>query len=513
MKKIVSAVAIAAVVASMATAEVKTSINARLGSNLVQKTSKGEKSGASDSTKLMDLDGVTTTDAFTFKASNDFAGITLNYNPSLNGNTANTAKNFWANGNGVEYTAFVNPADWLQLKFGAHKDGIFYAEQVKKDTDDTAWSAAGKYAFLNKPGIVTKNSTGYFLDSLTDIANGGQLFGLLDFKASDIGGGNLLVRLTAVNTYDGVNTTSTSTTTYSVYGFGDGTTDAKKDTYYTLDKGTYTAVTAGEKLNKETTYYTASKTTTKTAVGEYNWFQKKDSSSDDAYMNAAPGLMVAWKNEAVNVNLDFQMPTSKDIAAGLYVSPLGLADNALQLMVGGTISKNLSNEDDQLGLYGSFTGTDSDGNKTYAAGALFYGVDLRLRYVAGDFHIANAFNLTGATEEGLVKPAGSLSGQTGDMNIWDAIFATYKLNDNVTITGNVQVNATTGVYNKNKDANDKTWLDLYVTPGVMYTVGKGATITAGLHMSFADLTGVDSDAAALSTKTTIAVPVITRIKL
>ena len=489
MKKIVSAVALAAVAASLATAEVKTSINARLGTTLFQKTTAGEKSGATDSTTIGDLDGVTSADAFTFKASGDVAGITLNYNPNIK-SSANVGKDFWVNGNGVEFTGYLNPTDWLQLKFGAHKDGITYAEQVKKDTDDTNWAAAGKFAFLNKLGIVTKNSTGYFIDSLTDIANGGQLFGLMDFKFSDVGGGNLLVRVTGVDTYD--TATSTIYVTTNANAKEDGSGDDK----------TYT---------------------TKVSVpnGQYNWFQKKDASADDPVMYVAPGAMIAWKNDAVNVNVDFQMPTSKDIALAAFVSPLGLADGALQLVVGGTFAKNLSDETDKLGLYGSVTGkkqgaTATKQETTYAAGAAFYGIDLRVRYVAGDFHIANAFNFTGATEEGLVKPAASLSGKAGDFNIWDGIFLTYKLNDAITITGDVQLNATVGdnsTKNADKEYVDMTWLDLYVTPGIMYTIGKGATITTGLHISVADLTGNDSDAATLGTKTTFAIPVITRIKL
>ena len=490
MKKIVSAVALAAVAAGLATAEIKTSINARLGTTLFQKTTAGEKSGATDTTTVGDLDGVTSADAFTFKATGDVAGITLNYNPNIK-SSANVGKDFWVNGNGVEFTGYLNPADWLQLKFGAHKDGITYAEQAKKDTDDTNWSAAGKYAFLNKLGIVTKNSTGYFIDSLTDIANGGQLFGLMDFKFSDVGGGNLLVRVTGVDTYN------TAT-----------------DTIYT----TTTANTKEDGTGDDKTY------TTKVSVtkGQYNWIQKKDAKDDDPVMYVAPGAMIAWKNDVINVNVDFQMPTSKDIAAGVFVSPLGLADGALQLTVGGTFSKNLSSKDDKLGIYGSNSGkkqgsTAKKTENTYAADEAFYGIDLRVRYVAGDFHIANAFNFTGATEEGLVKPASSLSGKAGDFNIWDGVFATYKLNDKITITGDVQVNATVGDNStKNGDGEyaDMTWLDLYVTPGIMYTVGKGATITTGLHIGVADLTGNDnSTAQALTTKTTIAVPIITRIKL
>ena len=91
------------------------------------------------------------------------------------------------------------------------------------------------------------------------------------------------------------------------------------------------------------------------------------------------------------------------------------------------------------------------------------------------------------------------------MNIWDAIFLTYKLNDNWTVTGDVQVNATTGV-----GADDDTYLDLYVTPGVMYTAGKGATITGGLHFEFKDIG--DAGKGTLNTKL-ISLPVIFRVKM
>ena len=202
MKKIVSAVALAAVAAGLATAEVKTSLNVRLGGEVFNKSIAADKTGT-DSLTVGNLDSVTGTDALTFKASNDYAGVTLNYNPTLAYNKdsiqyKNSAKNVIGGGNGVELTGWMKPAEWLKLQVGAHKDGLFYAEQAKKDTDDTNWSAAGKYAFLNKLGIQTSASTGYYLDSLTDVANGGQVYGLADFTAG-VGGGNLLVRLTAVD--------------------------------------------------------------------------------------------------------------------------------------------------------------------------------------------------------------------------------------------------------------------------------------------------------------------------
>ena len=55
-----------------------------------------------------------------------------------------------------------------------------------------------------------------------------------------------------------------------------------------------------------------------------------------------------------------------------------------------------------------------------------------------------------------------------------------------------------------------TVLDLYVTPGIMYTVGKGATITTDAHVNFLDLTDrMDNK----SDSTIISVPFVFRVKM
>ena len=415
MKKIVSA-ALAAVAAGFATAEIKTSLNVRAGGNVFNKADTSK-----DAITIMDLDGVTGTDALTFSASNDYAGVKLNYNPKLGsgGDTKNSGKDLWTSGNGVEITGWMKPAEWLKLQVGATKDGIFYVEQAKKDTDDTNWSAAGKYAFLYKPGVLTKNSSGFYLDSLVDIQNNGDQYAMANL-AFGVGDGKL-----------GVDLVATSLTNKSLK-FLD---DADKD------------------------------------------------------IQVAPGARVYFKNDAFNVNLDFQMPTEKDIAFGIYASPLGLLDNALQLMAGFTFSTNT--DDDAASTFTSVGTKDTS----------FFAVDLRVRYVAGDFHIANAFNFTGASEDDVVK-GGNGSKKTGDMQIWDGLFLTYKLNDQWTITGDVQIDVVTGV-----GTDDDAYLDLYVTPGVAYTVGKGASITTGLNFIVTDL----SDNAAK--KTAVALPVIFRVKM
>ncbi|MDE6773918.1 MAG: DUF2490 domain-containing protein, partial [Treponemataceae bacterium] len=227
-----------------------------------------------------------------------------------------------------------------------------------------------------------------------------------------------------------------------------------------------------------------------------DFLQEKDKETNAAVMKTAPGLLAMYQiADIVKVNVDFQMPTTKDIAFGIYGSPLGLLDGNLQLMAGFTFSTNTSDTTDNLG----YTGITRDTS--------YYAADLRVRYVAGNFHIANAFNFTGASEDkAVVQKNGSK--KTGNAEIWDAVFLTYKLNDNWTITGNVQLDAVTGVQGSPDD--DASVLDLYVTPGIMYTVGKGATITAGVHLNFLDLAdGMDNK----SGTTTIAVPFVFRVKM
>ena len=430
MKKIVSAALVASMVAGATFADVSIGINFRRGTNVFN-----NPNTSSNKVTYADLGDITGTDAFTFKANNEYAGITLNYNPisaradekSGKAQEDVTAKTFWSLGNGVEYSAYMNPADWLQLKAGLSKDGIFYAEQCKKDTDDTNWSAAGKYAFLYKLGPTTKNSTAYFIDDLTSYQNGGTPYFFADFKLDDVAGGNMLIRASVADT------------------------------------------------------------------GK-NWLLTGNYNNKSA---PTPGLMLAWKGEPVNVNLDIQSISNNDVAAGLFVSPLGLADGALQLTAGFSMSKVLDGEKEAVGKK---VGTD---------GVTFYAADLRIRYVADALHISNCLNFTGATEDQMVTQAASATtARTGNSNIWDSLFVTYKVNDRITLTGNVQPQIAMGV---KVGEEEETIIDLAVTPGIMYTVGKGAAITAGLHTTFADLTGK----AAKDADTTIgvALPVIFRVKM
>ena len=430
MKRIVGIVALAATTASLAMADVSTSISFRRGTNVFSNANTSK-----DSVTFGKFGDITGTDAFTFKASNDYAGITLNYNPtSAPSGDKNPAKKFWEGGNGVEYTAYVNPTDWLQFKLGVHKDGIPYAEQAKKDGDDTNWAAAGRYAFLYKLGLTAKASTGIFMDDMTSINGAGAPFFFADFKFNDVGPGDLLVRASLAGTYDSSN------------------------------------------------------------AALYNWL--KSGGFNDKTMNVAPGLVVGYKiKDLMNVNLDVQMASNNDLAFGIYASPLGLLDGNLTGTLGFTMSTVLDGEKDAVGARVN--------NKD---GVTFFGIDLRLRYVAGDFHITNAFNFTGASEDGQVTQnavttnLGNIKGRTGDSNIWDSIFLTYKFNDSWTITGNIQLQASLG---------DDTILDLGVTPGIMYTVGKGAAITAGVHMGFLDLSDKTPDGRVIG----VALPVIFRVKL
>ncbi|MDE6706177.1 MAG: DUF2490 domain-containing protein [Treponemataceae bacterium] len=438
MKKIISVAAVAAVAVSAMFADVKTSAQVRMGGNVVKNTRYDDSD--KNRTKVLDLGSDDFgADSLKFTLSNDYAGITLNWGPSLQTKESGTNQStiFFldtGNGKGIEINAWLKPTDWLKFQVGASKDGIFTAEQVKKDTDDTSWSGAGKYAFLHKPGVMTQASSGYFLDSLVDVGNGGQAYLYADFSFADVGPGTLTFRPTLVST------------------------------------------------------------------GE-DFLKKKDRKDYNAAMGTAPGLLAMYQvKDVVKVNVDFQMPTTKDIAFGIYGSPLGLLDGNLQLMAGFTFSTNtISAEDASHYKYTTL--------KNFKVDTSYFAGDLRVRYVAGNFHIANAFNFTGASEDkAVVQKNGSK--KTGNSEIWDAVFLTYKLNDNWTITGNVQLDAILGVQGSPDD--DASVLDLYVTPGIMYTVGKGATITAGVHLNFLDVAdGMDDK----SGSTIISVPFVFRVKM
>ena len=438
MKKIISVAAVAAVAVSAMFADVKTSAKVRMGGNVVKNTRYDDSD--KNRTKVLDLGSDDFgADSLKFTLSNDYAGISLNWGHSLQTKEsgANQSTIFFldtGNGKGIEINAWLKPTDWLKFQVGASKDGIFTAEQVKKDTDDTSWSGAGKYSFLHKPGVMTQASSGYFLDSLVDVGNGGQAYLYADFSFADVGPGTLTFRPTLVST------------------------------------------------------------------GE-DFLKKKDRKDYNAAMGTAPGLLAMYQvKDVVKVNVDFQMPTTKDIAFGIYGSPLGLLDGNLQLMAGFTFSTNtISAEDASHYKYTTL--------KNFKVDTSYFAGDLRVRYVAGNFHIANAFNFTGASEDkAVVQKNGSK--KTGNSEIWDAVFLTYKLNDNWTITGNVQLDAILGV--QGSPDNDASVLDLYVTPGVMYTVGKDATITAGLHLNFLDIAdGMDDK----SGSTIISVPFVFRVKM
>ena len=217
-----------------------------------------------------------------------------------------------------------------------------------------------------------------------------------------------------------------------------------------------------------------------------------------------PGLMVAWKGEALNINLDVQSVSNNDVAFGLFASPLGLADGALQLTAGFSMSTAFDGEKASVAKSSQY-GDKKDGTVT------FYAVDLGVRYVAGDFHIANRLNFTGATEDYMVtQGASTATARTGTQNIWDSVFLTYKLNDKITITGNIQPQiAIKSAVQKDGKTDDETIIDLAVTPGIMYTIGKGATITAGFYTTFNDLTSATADEMTIG----VALPVIFRVKM
>lgn len=464
MKKIIMAAGVAAVMFG-AFADPKINLNIRSGGYLVNVSDFEEAHGA---TTIGDLDGMTGTDSFKLVIETDYAGVKIDYQPKIgeDSDSGNSAKSFWDLGNGNSIQGWVKPASWLKLQIGAEKDGLFTAEQVKKDTDDTNWSAAGKYAFLYKPGILTKNSTGYFLDSLVDWQNNGAQYALADLAFNDLGPGNLKVRLVATS----LEGAEKETTTYYVAAekSGSPTTKMTSTSYSDLDFDVHGART----------------------------------------ISAMPGVMVGYEmKDLFKANIDFQMVTQKDIAFGIYASPLMVKN--LTAMVGYTFSTNTADADSGLGA-----GLED---------TTYHGIDLRLRYIFFEkLFVTNAFNYTMSSEDGTVLQANG-SKALGDAQLWDSLFIVYKLNDKIWITGNFQVdmvfdanavNSSKSIYDGGK-ATTETTMDMYATLGAVYHIGKGAAITAGLTYIAFDVTevGEGSDGSLTIANKAFTIPVLMRIKL
>lgn len=204
MKKIVTIAIVAMMCAAIFAVDVSTSM--RLGWNALSIQDVGEKAGAKK-VEIFDFDSCTTelkdvsADAFSFSAGGQAGGFKINLNPSMltvkatvkdiAGDKDTNASGSYLFDSAKEFSFYVGFGNF-KLAFGHWVDGIYYAEQCKKDHDDTNWSGQGTLASLYKMGLI-EGSYGKAFDNLVDINAGGKqkVSAYAEYKLAKVLPGNL----------------------------------------------------------------------------------------------------------------------------------------------------------------------------------------------------------------------------------------------------------------------------------------------------------------------------------
>ena len=139
MKKIVSAVALAAAVAGMASAEVKTSVNFRTRQVLYHEQA-GQRAYFLDQFGL-----ASTSDALTFKSSAEYGGIELEIDPTYNGSTTSLDL--------AKYNGWINFGDFMI------KAGKWDSRAVGRVNADIGSHESGWWGEIKKPGLAAAFAT------------------------------------------------------------------------------------------------------------------------------------------------------------------------------------------------------------------------------------------------------------------------------------------------------------------------------------------------------------------
>lgn len=485
MKKIVSAVALAAVAASLATAEVKITMNGRLrptvyGQQTVEGTAKGDKDTKTVTKNWMSLDGYAAfedTLKFAFNNEDKTAGLTFSVNVKNGNDSVNSGLYKYTDGDeknqvttdkdaksskGTKVTALtesnnklgnfltLNQFDvWstvfgtdLKLGAGSWKDGnADGAYRVKKDVD--AGNAEGVDFERFKLGSAFKAAPSLFMDDICNFAGGSNALSAYAEYPIAIND-DMTLKLTAVaikanpNYWSGTEVDGTDTT-----------------------KTTHASGFAGR-----------------------------------VQFNVA---------ELFNSELIVKKPVAGITTFAFYAMPTLLPE--LTATIGGSYTM------------------DSTSAETWNGAWDF---DLRARYqVTPELSITTFNKIAGLKESddektnkaGAVVNAGiaGLDGKAGQlvagkditMVMWNNISARYKVNDLVTATVNVGLMNVLGTAGK---SDSDYGINYRVTPGAQLYLSKPATLWVGFSYSGAKYNAGTKDAKDF-TVSSISIPAILRVKL
>lgn len=485
-KKVFSAVALAAITASFASAEVKITMNGRLRPNFFAndntRTEKQAGDSEANSRDVMSLDGLASFEdtlklAFTNEAKS--AGLTFSVNVK-NGNDSSSSSSS------------------LSEKLYKHENGTINTNK-NKETGETKAPTEIKSSVSN-----TNSKLGNFLtlnqfDIWANVFDTGLKIGAGSWKD----------------------------------GFADGAYRVKKDVDYTNAEGlNFERFKLGSMFAKAPSVFVddianfAGGSNALAAYAEYPVkiddqmslnltavAVKADYDDDEGdkttnYKSGWVGRVQFGMKDTVNVEFITKQPVHNQHIFALYAMPL-MVEN-LALNVGGSY--------------------------TYASGSAkgwngAWNVDLRARYqVLPELSITTFNNISGLKAgddkvgtkgenaagamlgSGIVGVSGSQKlGTDVTVAMWNNISAVYKVNDILDASLNIGlINALSTEHADNKDGNDYG-INIRVTPGVQVTFVKGATLWAGVSYSHGSVENKDTKVKTIYNSWSI--PAIFRVKM
>lgn len=495
MKKIVSAVALAAVAASLATAEVKITMNGRLRPTVYGQSKTDNGSTTTTNKTWMSLDGYATfedTLKFAFNNEDKTAGLTFSVNVK-NGNDSSSSSSSLSTKTYVNSTEVKNADGSTKYAVG----DVYSGKSAPKD---------GKWTEIKSSTSTANNKLGNFL-TLNQFDIWSTVFGTdLKLGAGSWKDGNADGAYRVKKDVDAGNSEGVDFERFKLGSAFKGAPSVFMDDICNFAGGSNALSAYAEypiALNDDMTLKL-----TAVAIKTGYWSGTEVDGTDTTtttHASGAAGRVQFNVAELFNSELILKKPASGITTFAFYAMPTLLPQ--LTATIGGSYTM------------------DSTSAETWNGAWDF---DLRARYqVTPELSITTFNKIAGLKESddektnkasatvasgivGLDGKAGQLtSGKDVTMVMWNNISARYKVNDLVTATVNVGLMNVLGTAGK---SDSDYGINYRVTPGAQLYLSKPATLWVGFSYSGAKYNAGTTGAKDF-TVSSISIPAILRVKL
>lgn len=452
MKKIVSALAVGALVLGSAAAKTSVNLNYRQGTALYAHTDNGEDDKANVTNSYFNaLGNFTEQDTLSLKASGDIIDLQADIQPKTD--------------DSLRFNVLKLGAKWgnFHIQSGWNGDGINGGYRVTNDASN--WD--GQYFETFKLGSVFKNSLAQYADNQIEIGNAVLFTNRIMYAQADY---TIPVDDLKINIKG---------TVISDRGWKGSVATKDTDGNVTKDSTEYNDGNKGWSVFADVS---------KAKVFKMEGFVKgvaitetDDSGDSDDKMNLVPGLYFQW------LGTDGLIAT---VGGTVDIYDGDVMNYAADLRLRYAVNKQLS-----LTYYLNYSAIDTD-NSSADSVAKNVGLANNKYWYTTKNNQANLF----AT----------------DKVLWNFVNARYVVNPTVTVACGIGALTDIGdgapaEDGSTKDANNGTTLSL--TPSAEFTAGKGASIIVGLNATFAGLGCEKASSFGENTDIGFAIPMYFRVKM